>query len=122
MRPVIPVILSYGDVFIRHDVLTDSGADRCFFDIEVGEALGIKYDSNKSGAVFGMGGKTSLYYSHPITITIGDISYPIEAGFVPSIAGGIVPYGFVGQKGFFDKFTVKFDLPKNEIEVREAKK
>ena len=64
----------------------------------------------------------SLYYSHPVTITIKDISYSIEAGFMPSVMGGIVPYGLVGQKGFFDKFVVKFNLPKNEIEVIEAKK
>ena len=35
-----------------------------------------------------------------------------------SVAGRIMPYGIVGQKGFFDIFVVKFDLLKEEIELR----
>ena len=30
-------------------------------------------------------------------------------------------YGVVGQKGFFDIFTVRFDLLKEEIELKERK-
>jgi hypothetical protein len=121
-RPVIPVVLSYGKISMDYEVLIDSGSDRCFFDIQVGKTLGIIHDGSRSDAAYGIGGKASLYYSHPVTITIKDISYSIEAGFMPSVMGGIVPYGLVGQKGFFDKFVVKFNLPKNEIEVIEAKK
>jgi len=30
-------------------------------------------------------------------------------------------YGVVGQKGFFDIFTVKFDLSKGDVELKEIK-
>jgi len=53
---------------------------------------------------------------------VGNVSYTVNAGFMPSVMGGIVPYGFVGQKGFFDKFIIKFDLPKREVVLVEAKK
>ena len=31
-------------------------------------------------------------------------------------------YGVVGQRGFFDKFVVKFDFLKEEVELKERKK
>lgn len=31
------------------------------------------------------------------------------------------PSGFLGQKGFFDKFVVKFDMENREIEIRPNK-
>jgi len=122
MRPVIPVFLSYKDSIIYHEVLIDSGSDRCFFDTEIGDMLGIERLDENDKEAFGIGGKKSSYYSHLVTIIVGDVSYPIEAGFMPSVMGGMASYGLAGQKGFFDKFTVKFNLQKNEIEVNEAKK
>ena len=38
------------------------------------------------------------------------------------VAGRVLPYGVVGQRGFFEKFTVKFDLKKEEIELKEHKR
>lgn len=31
---------------------------------------------------------------------------------MPDVSGRVVPYGVVGQNGFFDKFIVRFDLLK----------
>ena len=121
MRPVIPVVLSHRDKSKEHEVLIDSGSDKCFFDAEVAEQLGISIKDIIVGEAFGIKGNKSLYYSHPITITVGNVSYTVNAGFMPSVMGGIVPYGFVGQKGFFDKFIIKFDLPKREVVLLEAK-
>jgi hypothetical protein len=121
LRPVIPVVLSYGDKSLDHEVLVDSGSDKCFFDAEVLIALGITGQVGRFNDIFGVGGSKSSSYYHPITIKVGNISYNMEAGFVPLLGGGLVSYGIVGQKGFFDKFVVKFNLPKNEIEVVEAK-
>ena len=120
-RPVIPVVLSHGDKSFGCEVLVDSGSDRCFFDAEVLIELGINQHEGIFQEVFGVAGNRSSSYHHPITIKVGDISYDIEAGFVPLLGGGLVSYGFAGQKGFFDKFVVKFNLPKKEIEVKEAK-
>jgi len=49
-------------------------------------------------------------------IKIGGRIYKIDAGFMRMSGSS---YGVVGQKGFFDKFIVKFDLIKEEIEIRE---
>lgn len=54
-------------------------------------------------------------------IEIGGWSYEIEAGFMPNVAGRIMPYGIVGQRGFFNIFIVKFDLLKEEVELKERK-
>ena len=30
----------------------------------------------------------------------------------------VVSYSFVGQKGFFDRFIVRFDAHRNEVELK----
>ncbi len=61
-RPVVPIILKNGDQKIGYHVLVDSGADICFFDEEIGKAIGIEMKTGKLREVFGVGGKTSIYY------------------------------------------------------------
>jgi len=117
LRPVLPIIVKNGDKQVGYEVLVDSGADLCIFDGQIGEILGIKVKNEKPQEVFGVGGKASIYYIHDIEMKIGGWPYKIKAGFMPNVAG-IMPYGVVGQKGFFDKFVVKFDLLKEEIELK----
>ena len=117
-RPVIEITLKHIDNLIRYEVLVDSGADICLFSQSVGEAIGIDIKSGKVREVFGVGGKASLYYLHKITIEVGGWNYEIEAGFMPDVAGRTMPYGLVGQKGFFENFIVKFDLLKEEVDLK----
>lgn len=118
LRPVIEIVLKNGESSIRYEALVDSGADICLFDQSVGEAIGINIKNGKLREVFGVGGKVSLYYVHPVTIEVGGWPYKIEAGFMPDVAGRVMPYGLVGQKGFFENFIVKFDLLKGEIDLK----
>ena len=120
LRPVIPIRILYPDkeVSLGYEVLVDSGADICIFHAEIGEALGINVKEGKPREVFGIGGKSSVYYLHKVKILVGGWSYEIEAGFMPSIAGRFGQYGVVGQKGFFENFIVKFDLLKSEVELK----
>ena len=118
LRPVIETRLKHKENSIRYEVLVDSGADICLFDQSVGEAIGIDIKSGKMKEVFGVGGKVSLYYLHLVIIEVGGWEYKIEAGFMPDVAGRVMPYGIVGQKGFFDNFIVKFDLLKEEVELK----
>ena len=120
-RPVIEAKLKHRENSIRYEVLVDSGADICLFDQSIGEAIGIDIKSGKVKEVFGVGGKASLYYIHPVIIEVGGWEYKIEAGFMPDVAGRVIPYGIVGQKGFFENFIVKFDLKKEEIELKTRK-
>lgn len=121
-RPVIEVRIKNKDQSVRYEVLVDSGADICLFDEEVGTAIGIDVRKGTPKEVIGVGGKTSTYYVHKIGIEVGGWPYEIEAGFMPKVAPYTVPYGLVGQKGFFDIFVVKFDLLKEEIELKQTKK
>lgn len=117
-RPVIPVVLKNKDQEIGYHVLVDSGADICLFHAEIGEAIGIDIIRGTAREVFGVGGKVSVYYQHRVIIDVGGLAYEIEAGFLPTIGGRIVPYGIVGQKGFFEFFKVIFDQQLGEIDLR----
>lgn len=118
LRPVIPLQLIHEDRQIGYEVLVDSGADLCIFDSEIGEAIGIDVMKGKPQEVFGVGGKASIFYLHPIKIEVGGRQYDIEAGFMADVAGRVMPYGVVGQKGFFENFIVKFDLKRESIELK----
>jgi len=118
LRPVIPVTIQQDEMKVGYHVLVDSGADLCIFHEEIGIALGINVRTGEKHEVFGIGGKASLYYLHQITLIVGGWPYKVEVGFMPDVAGRVMPYGVVGQKGFFDLFVVKFDLLKEEVELK----
>lgn len=119
LRPVIPIEVIYQDRFTQYEVLVDSGADFCIFDAQIGEILGINIEDGFPAYVSGITGALETYYIHPITIKVGGWPFHIKAGFLPNIAR--LGYGVVGQKGFFDIFVVKFDLLKEEIELKERR-
>ncbi|TSC83595.1 MAG: Uncharacterized protein G01um101413_973 [Parcubacteria group bacterium Gr01-1014_13] len=119
LRPVIPIEITYKDRSVPYEVLVDSGADFCIFDAEIGELLGIDVRNGEPQRVGGITGVIETYYVHPITIKVGSRPYSVGAGFLPNIAR--LGYGVVGQKGIFDIFVVKFDLLKEEIELKERK-
>lgn len=39
IRPIIPLIISSQQKSVRTDALIDSGADRCLFNLEIGEII-----------------------------------------------------------------------------------
>jgi len=59
-------------------------------------------------------------YFHEVTLSIGGWDYKTVVGFSEGIAG--FGFGLLGQKGFFDIFSVKFDYTKEEIELKEKNK
>ena len=120
LKPIIPVKIIVKDKTIRYSALVDSGADFCIFDAEIGEALGLDIKSGEKeifGGIQGRGGAEAFF--HEVKINIGGWEYKTVAGFSYDIA----KYGFgvLGQKGFFDIFVVRFDLLKEEIELKERK-
>jgi len=120
LRPIIPIEIGYEGKPLRSLALVDSGADFCIFDAELGEALGIDV---KSGQIEKFGGIQSAdpgkAYIHSVVLTIGGWTYTTKVSFSYDIASH--GCGILGQKGFFDIFKVKFDLPKEEIELVEFK-
>jgi len=118
-RPIIPVEVGFNNFFVQYEVLVDSGADLCIFDAEIGEILGMKINSGKPQKVAGItGAQSEVYYLHKIQVKVGGHEYKIEAGFLPNL-NSRYNYGVVGQKGFFDLFVVKFDLLKEEVELKQ---
>lgn len=117
LRPVIPIEILYKSRSVPYEVLVDSGADFCIFDAEIGELVGIDVVSGEPQTVGGITGALETYYVHPVTLKVGGWPYSVKVGFLRNIAR--LGYGVVGQKGFFDTFVVKFDLLKEEIELKE---
>lgn len=117
LRPVIPVTVVVGQRKLRYEALIDSGADFCIFDAEVGEYLGLNVRSGireEFGGIQDFGG--AVAYLHPVTLEIGGIAHTTIAGFSYDIAAHGT--GLLGQKGFFDLFSVIFNLKKEEIELK----
>lgn len=120
LRPVIPIEVVHDVVSVPYEVLVDSGADFCIFDAELAVILGIDIFKGEEQSVFGITGVSQKYYVHDITIKVGGWPYKIKAGFLPDMPP--MGYGVVGQKGFFEFFTVRFDLLKEEIELKPNRK
>ncbi|MDO8503760.1 MAG: hypothetical protein Q7S60_03645 [bacterium] len=116
LRPVIPIEIIHKNTAIPYEVLVDSGADMCIFDAQIAGILGIDLKKAEKREVAGITGNTEFYYLYPIVINVGGWTHKTTVGFLPSI--GRFGYGVVGQQGFFDIFIVRFDLVKEEIEIK----
>lgn len=117
LKPIIPLKVSQANAILQYAALIDSGADFCIFDAGIGEYLGLNI---KSGVEVQFGGIQSLggakAYIHKVDLEIGGIQFKTEIGFSYDISKN--GYGILGQKGFFDLFSVKFDLQKEDIEIK----
>lgn len=118
-RPIIRITLKNGKTSIPLEVLIDSGADICIFSSQIGELLGIDVKKGKAKKVTGVTGESETYYLHPVKLDVGGWEHPALVGFLETRSSD--SYGIVGQIGFFDHFSVKFDYKKLEIELKETK-
>lgn len=116
LRPVIPVILEYGGKKVGYKALIDSGADYNIFHAAIGEILGLDIKSGKRETFGGISGEKLAAYFHFVNVEVGSWQYKLYCGFSYDIP--LFGYGVLGQKGFFDKFIVKFDLSRAEIELK----
>lgn len=120
LKPIIPVEVVVRDKSIRYNALIDSGADFCIFDGEIGEILGIDIRKGKLEKFSGIqSAGLSEAFLHQVVLKVGGWSYKTVVGFSKDISR--MGYGILGQKGFFDIFTVKFDLQKEDVELKERK-
>lgn len=124
-RPIIPIHLLSIDQSkrIQYYVLLDSGADYNLFHADIAELIGIgDFKNGKEQIMFGIEGEGIKSYFHDIIIEIGGWKYKAYSGFT-DFAGkkklDQMPYGILGQVGFFDYFKTAFDYEKSEIEIKE---
>ncbi len=116
LRPVIPIWLIGGDKRIGYHAIIDSGADLCIFHAQIGELLGIAVESGKLLPFNGISGELLTAYFHDIKIEVGGYEFDCYAGFSRDIDN--MPYGLLGQLGFFNLFDVLFDYNKGRIELK----
>lgn len=116
-RPIIPIEIMHSNNSLRVEVLVDSGADKCIFWGEVGEALGIDVKSGKPYEFGGVGSSKLQGYIHKVGFNVDGVI--INAEVVFSFQLSSVGLALVGQKCFFDRFVVKFDYKKRSVVLRQ---
>ena len=91
------------------------------FHAEIADILGIDVKSGKEGQISGITqGESQKYYIHPMTIDVGGWQHKTTAAFMPPLSQN--GHGLLGQRGFFNLFTVKFNYSKQDIELKEIQK
>lgn len=114
-QPIISIFLKSKNKFVIYPTLIDSGSDYCIFSIELAEVLGIKLFKDKA-QFRGIGKDKVKGYWGEIDVRVDDVQFIVKAIFAEI---GEFGHGILGQKGFFDIFVVKFDLVKEEIELKQ---
>lgn len=114
IRPRIRIRLFHGNRFADLLALVDSGADDCIFPAEVAEDLNIPLDPKRVMRYRGVGTGHITAHFADVTVDVGGTRFLLYAGF--SDATSVAPIR--GQNGFFDRFEVKFNRPKEVIELR----
>lgn len=119
LRPVIPIALKYGNQIIDYEALIDSGADHCIFHAEVGELLDIPIKKGHRIFFHGTSDSSQVAYFHKVKICIKNCEADTVVAFSYDIAS--IPYGLLGQKGFFDIFEVRMNLQKEQVKLLPLK-
>ncbi len=116
LRPVIDVRLLWNHQSTQYRVLIDSGADFCIFHSEVAEVLEIPVTRGKQITFYGTSGTPQVAYFHDIQIEVGGWPMDLYCGFSSDMKS--LPYGILGQTGFFDQFKIEFDYQAKRIELK----
>lgn len=115
-RPVVPVELSLGQKVIVFDALIDSGADECTFPGWIIKTLGCDLYSSDEKKIFrGIGGSV-LTYKHKTYLGLG--GYRFFANVYYSHEWDDMPFGLLGQAGFFSHFNIQFDYSQKVIALK----
>lgn len=116
LRPVIEIEFEYEKGKFKYFVLIDSGADYCIFHAAIGELLGLKIEEGRPLTFYGTSGEPQKAYFHKVKFKVGGHDHECEVGFSREMEQ--LAYGILGQIGFFDKWNVKFEYEKENIEIK----
>ncbi|MEA1872222.1 MAG: hypothetical protein U9M91_02365 [Chloroflexota bacterium] len=116
IRPVIPVTLINDGKRVKYLCIIDSGADLCIFHAEIGEQIGVEVEKGKLLDFYGIYARKMKAYFHDIRIGVGGYEFDCYAGFSRDLDQ--LPYGLLGQQGFFDLFILVFDYSKERVELK----
>lgn len=116
LRPVIQIDFHGTNTDFGYYVLIDSGADYCIFHANVGEQIGLKIREGQELIFYGTSGEPQKAYFHKIEFKLGGVKHECFVGF--SYDMNKLAYGILGQDGFFDKWSVKFEYSKENVELK----
>lgn len=80
------------------------------------EILGISVTKGKKMIFYGTSGTAQIAYFHTIQIELGGWPMDLYCGFSSDMKS--LPYGLLGQTGFFDRFKIEFDYQAKRIELK----
>lgn len=113
-RPVIPIKLFLDNRVITFDSLVDSGADECTFPAWIAKTLGHNVYKGKQKIFSGIGGSV-LAYLHKTHLILNEIELVVDVYY--SHEWDDMPFGLLGQAGFFSHFEVCFNYREKEISL-----
>ena len=121
-RPIIKIGIKKefngNSEYIDYRALIDSGADDCLFPWELADLAGLTI-KEANGKVFrGLGSGSIIGYKTDIRLYLGGITVFTEVYFSRNLIG----HGILGQRGFFDKFRIRFIYSKKRIEIVEERR
>ena len=97
---------------VTFDALIDSGADECIFPAWIAKTLGHNVYKGEQKIFSGIGGSV-LAYLHKTHLILNEIK--IIADVYYSHEWDDMPFGLLGQAGFFLYFDVRFNYKEREI-------
>ena len=111
-RPVIPIKLFLYNKVVTFDALIDSGADECTFPAWIAKTLGHNVYKGKQKIFSGIGGSV-LAYLHKTFLKLNGIEFVADVYY--SHEWDDMPFGLLGQAGFFSHFGINFNYREKEI-------
>lgn len=116
--PLIDIIIKHGQQRLPLMALLDTGADLCLFPLSVGERLQVPVAEGERIEIRGISAPC-VAYLHKVTLEIGGWPHNCIVGFSSDLdTMGAPP--LLGQRGFFDRYDVRFRHNKGTIEVKKA--
>lgn len=117
-RPVIPVRLAMGQKVIIFDGLIDSGADECTFPAWILKTLGHDLYNGEKKIFKGIGGSV-LAYLHKTHLEINGHKFWTDVYY--SHEWDDMPFGLLGQNGFFIHLNVSFNYKEKMISIHDTR-
>lgn len=113
-RPIIKIGIR-GRSTVYYEVLIDSGADDSIFPEDLAQIAGIELDKNNYKEFNGLGGGKVRGYKNKnvVILNLGGHEFPSDLYFCKEFSGN----GILGQRGFFNKFRIRFAYSKKKIEI-----
>jgi hypothetical protein len=112
--PIIELVISFQNRFVRTSALIDSGATTSIFRPDIADQLGIKIEKGKEVYLSGVGGRIKGYL-HELKIEAAGRKFisPIIFSYEYTVS-----LNLLGREGFFKNFVIVFDERKKKLELR----